>query len=48
MLVSYSDRIPDDSYMIGGSHDGVLGLLVLLSLEICFPKLRSLGDRMDH
>jgi hypothetical protein len=48
LLVSYNDRRPDDSDMIGGSHDGVPGLLVLLSLEINFPKLWSLGDRMDH
>ena len=48
MLVSYNDRRPDDSDMIGGSNDGVPGLWVLLSLEIIFPKLWSLGDRMYH
>ena len=48
MLVSYNDRRPDDSDMIGESHDGVPGFLVFLSLEIIFPKLWSLGDRMDH
>ena len=48
MLISYNDRRLDDSDMIGGSHDGVPNLLVLLSLEIIVPKLWSLGDRMDH
>ena len=48
VLVSYNDRRPNDLDMIGGSHDGVPGLLLLLSLEIFFPKLWSLGDRMDH
>jgi hypothetical protein len=48
MLVSYNDRRPDDSDMIGGYHDEVPGLLALLSLEINFPKLWSLGNKMDH
>ena len=46
--MSYNNRRPDDSDMIGGYHDEVHGLLALLSLEINFPKLWSLGNKMDH
>ena len=48
MLVSYNDRRLDDSDMIGGYHDEVPGLLAMLSLEINFLKLWSLGNNMDQ
>jgi hypothetical protein len=45
LLVSYNNRRPDHPDMIGGCHNEVHGSLVLLSFDIKFSKLCSVGKQ---